>query len=94
MIDYLPQSNAADILWSVLPEADGSSRELGGALVTTVHDSLLFEFPEAAIRKSLFVRLGSSLEREFPEIAPGFKVPVEWKVGSSWGEMETWHGES
>jgi len=28
------------------------------------------------------------LEQEWPQIAPGFKVPVSIKVGQNWGEMK------
>lgn len=86
MMNYHPQSCAADILWSVLPEADRCAEDFGGALVTTVHDSLLFEFPvrgegvEGAVREVL--------TQPFNEIAPGFRVPVELKWGRNWGTME------
>ena len=86
-IDFLPQSSAADILWSVLNDCEDMARQAGGKLLTTVHDSLLFECNTGGLGQ--FVDgLKETLQREWPQIAPGFRVPVKVKVGKSWGEME------
>jgi DNA polymerase-1 len=89
MLAYLPQSNAADILWTRLPALDAFAAEFDGHLITTVHDSFLLEFPSDHIGRDLLRSLRSVLECDFPVIAPGFRVPVNLKMGKSWGEMTT-----
>jgi DNA polymerase I len=88
MIDYLPQSTAADIVWDRLPAIDQFCSEHGGALLATVHDSFLMEFPKEEIGPCLLGSLREVLEIEFPQIGPGFRVPVDMKTGSNWGQME------
>src|SRR5438046_101466 len=44
-LDFIPQSTVADIVWSSLNEAYTIARRHGGYLLTTIHDSFLFEFP-------------------------------------------------
>jgi hypothetical protein len=83
MLAYLPQSNAADILWTRLPALEAFAGEFDGHLVTTVHDSFLLEFPTDHIGRDLLRSLRSVLECDFPNIAPGFQVPVNLKMGSN-----------
>ena len=85
MIDYLPQSNAADILWSILKPLDDFATLNGGHLTTTVHDSVLMEFPAAAPETVQGIK--KIMERPFSNIAEGFFCPIELKVGANWGEM-------
>jgi DNA polymerase-1 len=88
MIDYLPQSNAADIVWDRLVPLDDFCTQNGGAILATVHDSFLMEFPKEAINPCLLGGLREILETEFPQIGPRFRVPVDMKIGSNWGQME------
>ena len=88
MIDYLPQSTAADIVWDRLVPLDSFCSAHGGAILATVHDSFLMEFPKEAVTPCLVGGLREVLETEFPQIAPGFRVPVDMKIGSNWGQME------
>jgi DNA polymerase I-like protein with 3'-5' exonuclease and polymerase domains len=88
MIDYLPQSTAADIMWEMFLPLDSFCESNGGHLVTTVHDSFLMEFPRERIDKWLLSGLRSILEREFPKVGTHLRVPVVLKIGSSWGQME------
>jgi DNA polymerase-1 len=87
MIDYLPQSTAADIVWDRLVPLDAFCEQNNGAILATVHDSFLMEFPKEAV-PCLVGGLREVLEAEFPQIAPGFRVPVDLKIGSNWGQME------
>ena len=85
MVGFDPQSGVADMLWRILPEADDKA-----TLLATVHDSLLIEAPEGAIETRVEA-VREVMEQVFDEVAPGFKVPVEVKIGApgqSWGEME------
>lgn len=88
MLAFLPQSDAADILWNRLVPLETFCEEFDGHLVTTVHDSFLMEFP--AITESLVRSLHGVLECTFDQIAPGFRVPGNVKAGTNWGQMASW----
>jgi DNA polymerase I-like protein with 3'-5' exonuclease and polymerase domains len=86
-IDFLPQSCAADIIWSDLGLVDEVATKYGGALLTTVHDSFLLEVPVPQLVQCV-EELVSTLSRERLLVGPAFQVPVKVRVGNSWGEME------
>jgi len=88
MINTPPQSNAAGIMWNRLVPLDAFCDQHGGAILATVHDSFLMEFPKEAITPCLLGGLREILETEFPQIGPQFRVPVDMKIGSNWGQME------
>lgn len=83
MFDYLPQSTAADIMWSGLGPVDAAVTSCGGLLLAQIHDSFLCELPPGTKPQAII----DAMEREFPQVAPGFRVPVSSKFGPSWGEM-------
>jgi DNA polymerase I len=95
-LDYIPQSTVADIMWSVFALVANCARKHGGRLTTTVHDSMLAQVPkENAIAYALEVK--SIMEREFPNVAPGFFLPVAIQMGApgaSWGEVQEWNETS
>lgn len=82
-LDFLPQSTAADILWSVIPSLEAAALSLGGAILTTVHDSVLLEVPIGCDLKMI----KEILEQPFNCVSPGFFVPTNLKRGRNWGEM-------
>lgn len=88
-VSTMMQSTAAMMTWSILPELHSSALSLDAWLLLLVHDSFLLEAPDEAVPTVAWMcrQVG---EREFPEIAPGFKVPISIKTGRSWGEMEPW----
>jgi DNA polymerase I-like protein with 3'-5' exonuclease and polymerase domains len=82
MIGFTPQSTVADMLWTIIPEVPG--------LVTMIHDAVLVEAPLDKIQATV-AQTKEIMEREWPMIASGFKVPTDVKVGmpgESWGDME------
>jgi DNA polymerase I-like protein with 3'-5' exonuclease and polymerase domains len=88
--DFNPQSSVADITWYLLPELQERAGEFGGRVVAQVHDSFLFCIPKQHLERAtrVFKRI---MEREFPQVAPGFFIPVDAKIGKpgqSWGELE------
>lgn len=86
-LDYPPQSNGADMVWTRIIPANALAENHGGGLLTTIHDSFLTEVKRD--RVSIFVpAMKGILETEFEEIAPGFRVPVSVKIGENWGEMK------
>lgn len=92
-IDFLPQSTAADILWSCLVPSSEVAQATGASLLTTVHDSLLFEVWSEGVHD--FVQsISEVLAQEWPQVAQGFRVPVKFKVGKNWGEMEEYQNDN
>jgi len=87
MYDYLPQSTAADILWSLLRPLEQFALSNGGFFLTTTHDSGLFEFPRISLTTGLVDLLRSICEREWLQVRPGFRVPIKVKMGVSWDTM-------
>lgn len=85
-MDFLPQSTAASIMWRILPGVEKTATSFGGHLLATIHDSVLVELPLATLREGA-AAIREEMEREWPQISPGFKVPVAMKTGPSWGEM-------
>ena len=100
MIDFNPQSVVADCLWHVLRGVENAAAQHGGKLVASVHDSVLLEVPENMVMKTA-VAVRMVMEQEWPQVAPGFKIPVEFDVSvegtvGSWGNMErlVWQDEA
>jgi DNA polymerase-1 len=87
IVNYLPQSTAADILWASLVPLEMACTKLGGSLVTTVHDSVLVECP-SELSSKMRISLRDVMERSWPQIAHNFKVPITIKQGANWGEMK------
>lgn len=94
MFNYFPQSTVADILIASLPTLSDFAKYYGGRIVATVHDSVLFEFPVTSLSVPLFDALKSVAEREWPNIAPGFRVPVSLKLGKPGGSWATVNREN
>lgn len=96
-VNFVPQSTAAIITWKLLPKLGFMARDHGGNLLTLVHDEFLFELPweiygcktpEDLINDLSVGDLRQTMEQEWPEIAPRFRVPVGVKIGPNWGEMK------
>jgi DNA polymerase-1 len=117
-LDFLPQSTAADIFWSILVPVDEYISSVGGALLAPIHDSILIELPSGTSNSTITANgsklseksndaihvghfgescsfaistIKSLMQREFPNIAPGFRVPINIKIGRNWGEMVEYH---
>lgn len=85
-MNFYPQADVGGMMWALLRPLWELARHFGGRLTTQVHDEYLFQVPRSRVRE--FVPAARELlEREFPEIAPGFRIPVECKVGNNWGVM-------
>ena len=82
------QSTGAMMMWKTLPQHEAASKALGGNILLMVHDDVLWEVPAENETAALYA-LRNIMTREFPEVAPGFSVPVTLKrSASSWGELE------
>jgi len=87
-VNFPPQSTVADMFYTLFPDVEAGLREkAGGArILTQVHDAFLVEAAPEYVRAAAGV-LKEEMEREWPQVAPGFKVPVDVEVGWNWGEM-------
>lgn len=89
--DFKPQATGASMLWRQLPVQKEIANKLGGYFPLTMHDSYLHEVPKDQV-VHYWAKVKAALEIEYPEVAPGFMVPAEAKVGSNWGAMEVLNG--
>lgn len=86
-MDFKPQATGASMLWSQLPGQWALAQRLGGHFPLTVHDDYLHEVPLEGVAEYR-AAVKELLEVEYPQVAPGFRVPTEAKVGKNWGQME------
>jgi DNA polymerase I-like protein with 3'-5' exonuclease and polymerase domains len=99
---FLPQSTAADIIFramiGLMQKRIGWAEELAlqvapasralpepAELLLQVHDSLVVEYPRE-MREEVVGVLRYNMEQPWRELG-GFKIPVEVKVGDSWGAV-------
>ena len=89
-LDFHPQSDTADIMWTVIRPLANELRGTGAALLAPIHDSLLAECPRERLGATA-AAMRQVMEQPWPELG-GLRVPVEIKTGTNWGEMEALNG--
>ena len=85
MKDYEPQSTVGDIGWSTYRQLADGARSVGGRLSILVHDEVVIQVPRDRVQEGADM-LHDVMEQEFPEVAPGFRLPIEIGVGDRWGK--------
>lgn len=91
-VDFIPQSEVADIIWCVLKPVADMAKRYGGRIVTTVHDSILICVPKK-YRKKAALEMKAIMERKFDNVAEGFFIPVELELGepgAPWSSLTKW----
>jgi DNA polymerase-1 len=89
-LDYLPQSTAADVVWSDFYSLDACLTRHGGAILATVHDEALTEVPESPeLRDGAIVACLEVLQRKREELGVSLPVGVKWS-SKNWRDMEPW----
>jgi DNA polymerase I-like protein with 3'-5' exonuclease and polymerase domains len=87
--NFLIQSTNSDIVLDVLTDLDREVEALGGRLLGTVHDSVMFQFPKKYLGQleDLVLEIGT---RKVAREKPWLPVPFKWdiEVGPSYGEMQ------
>jgi DNA polymerase I-like protein with 3'-5' exonuclease and polymerase domains len=87
-VNFKIQSTSSDIVMDVLARVDNTIQSMGGQMLLTVHDSLVFELP--------FNKLGQIPDlieeygvREVARKYPWLPVPFHWDIeaGPSYGEL-------
>lgn len=92
-VGFIPQAALGTMLWDRLPVVDEVCRGFGGFLTLTVHDEFIGEGPYETIQEQA-CQMQDALQREWPEIAPGFRLKTDVEVGlpgESWGRMNERH---
>jgi uracil-DNA glycosylase family 4 len=84
--DFHPQSDAADIMWTILRQLDDALRGTGANLLATVHDEVLAEVPRGQLAQTDSI-MCEVMEQTWPELE-GLVVPTEAEIGENWGEMK------
>lgn len=83
------QSAGADMGWCIVNPLEEAAARVGGFLSILVHDEFVCAVPDDEVAAFVSVQKGI-MEREFSEVAPGFRCPASMKVGKSWGRMTKW----
>ena len=86
--NFLIQSTNSDIVLDVLTDLDREVEAMGGRLLGTVHDSIMFQFPKKYVHQleQLVIEFGTNkVMREKPWLPVPFKWDIE--VGPSYGEV-------
>lgn len=91
ILAFQPQSSSASMLKQRLPELYWGAIERGYYMLTTTHDSFLFEVTEASPRRIVeaIQWIEGVMERPFDECHTerygDFSCPTAFSVGTSWG---------
>lgn len=87
-VNFKIQSNSSDIVLDVLCDVDGPVREMGGRLLITVHDSIVFELPKKYVHQMPDFIEEYGVKRTAQKY-PWLPVPFKWDVtvGPSYGEQ-------
>lgn len=89
-MDYDPQSTVADVLWCVLKPTRDAVTAIGGHMTATVHDQILAQCHKDNV-PACVEAMRKAMQHIFDNIAPGFYLPVKFKVGApgaNWLELE------
>ncbi len=89
-INFLIQSTASDLVLNQMCEMDDHMDEIGGRILITVHDSILFELPKknvGLIRPFLDQWITQRVAEQFEWLEVPFVYDAE--VGPSYGELKT-----
>jgi len=87
MMDFIPQGDSADIMWTRLIPLEDTTQSLGANLLTIVHDEALVEAPPGS-EHDVARACQEIMQAEFNQIAPGFRCPTGVKIGDDWGRVE------
>lgn len=91
-VNFLIQSTSSDLVLSQLCEVSDHLHELGGEMLITVHDSMVFELPEENVQK-LFDFMDYWVIDRIREKYPWLPVPFDYDIeaGPSYGEVKEIH---
>jgi len=83
IVNTTVQSSGSGMLWTTIKPIRQLAALHGGRMAFLLHDETLSSIPTDKVA-SYVPGLVAIMEQEFPQIAPGFRCPVQVKVGASW----------
>lgn len=89
-VNFKIQSTASELVIDVLNAINGPLKDIGGEMLITVHDSLVFEIPKQYVGQvpDLIQQYGvDRIAKKYPWLPVPFSWDVE--VGSSYGELQS-----
>lgn len=92
-LNFMPQSIVAGITWHLLAPLEREIERLGGALLTQVHDSFVWEAP-GDVAETVAESVQNLMERRWDMVAPGWYCPTDSSVGESWGHAGQYDKEA
>jgi len=84
IVNYPIQSIAACILWIIVPQVKAWVDANDAKLLAPIHDEVLLEVRRENVFKT-YQAIKAIMTQPFDEVAPGFSIPVDGKVGRNWG---------
>jgi DNA polymerase I-like protein with 3'-5' exonuclease and polymerase domains len=87
-VNFPIQSTAHDVLLSALVELHERLKPLCGHILFEVHDSLIMEVHKRHFAESMQLIYDVMTAVRFPGMV---SIPVEFKVGKSWGQATKWN---
>lgn len=87
MMDFIPQSDVADMTWDRLRPVRDVCRLFDGYLLAQIHDEFLAEC-HRDVAPQLALAGAEILRHRFHNVAPDFFLPVEAKIGPNWRALE------
>ncbi len=88
MKDFEPQSTVGDIGWSTYRELHDAAKVLEGRLSMLVHDEVVVQVPRHLVHEAADM-LRDVMQQPFPEVGPGFYLPIDVTVGERWAKKMT-----
>lgn len=82
------QSTANDVLLDAAIEIHPKIKAIGGHIVLTVHDAIVVEVRQSRSEEAFQIIHDSMTAQRFDGVVP---IPVEIKMGNSWGSTKEYH---
>jgi len=83
IVNYKVQASGAGMQWDNILLVEALAKRCGGHIAIPMHDELVSDVPDVAVNE-FAANLITIMEREFPQVTPGFHCPIEVKVGKRW----------
>jgi len=87
ILNYPIQGDGAEIGWEIIPLTDECAADYGGYISILLHDGFYWQIPADKV-DAFVVDVRKIMEQEWPQIAPGFSIPVDIKTGPNWRDLK------
>jgi DNA polymerase-1 len=87
-VNFPIQSTASDCVLDSAVEVHHKLKEIGSHILFTVHDSIVAQTKRSKLEQTVRIMHDAMIAERFPGVS---KMPVEVKVGTSWGTVKGIH---